>query len=171
MRYRITQFWRSFRAKAFPIQLKEEIGAILNGDQLKLFEQMPVEDQEHSYRVMKSLRDSGEVNRDLLVAALLHDVGKIKAPVTVWERILVVLVEAGMPDKADRYSEGSPHGWRRAFVVQARHPIWSADLAREAGCCALTVSLIQRHHECIMAEQESEEAQLLRALQRADNSS
>lgn len=171
MRYRFTQFWRHFRTKPVTVKSRENLDSLLSEGQLRLFEKLPAEYQDHSYRVMMRLRDSGEDRQDLLVAAILHDVGKIRTPVTVWERSLAVLMEKWMPGKLERYSKGPPNGWRRAVVVKAQHPIWGAELAREAGCTALTVSLIKRHHECVADQDETEEAQYLRALQRADNNS
>jgi putative nucleotidyltransferase with HDIG domain len=169
MRYRFSQFWRHFRAKLVTVKSREDLDSLLSDGQLQLFEQLPAEYQDHSYRVMKRLRDSGEDRQDLLVAALLHDVGKIRAPVSVWERSLAVLLVKGMPDRVERFSEGSPNGWRKAIVVKAQHPLWGAEMAREAGCTVLTVSLIKRHHECVADQEDTEEAQFLRALQGADN--
>jgi putative nucleotidyltransferase with HDIG domain len=120
---------------------------------------------------MTRLRDSGEDRQDLLVAALLHDVGKIRTSVSVWERSLAVLLEKWMPVRVERFSEGSPNGWRRAIVVKTQHPLWGAEMAKEAGCTELTISLIKRHHECVADQEETEEAQFLRALQWADNKS
>ncbi len=171
MRYRFSQFWRHIRAKPVSVEAREDLDSLLSEGQLRLFEQLPAEYQDHSYRVMKRLRDSGEVSQDLLIAALLHDVGKIRTPVSVWERSLAVLLEKWKPATVERINEGSPNGWRRAIVVKAQHPIWGAEMAREAGCTALTASLIKRHHECVVEQEETEEAQFLRALQRADNNS
>ena len=148
---------------------REDLDSLLSDGQVQLFDQLPAEYQDHSYRVMIRLRDSGEDRKDLLVAALLHDVGKIRTPVGVWERSLAVLLVKGMPDRVKRFSEGSPDGWRRAIVVKSQHPIWGAEMAKGAGCTELTVSLITRHHDTVPDQEETEEAQFLRALQRADN--
>ncbi len=84
---------------------------------------------------------------------------------------MAVLLVKGMPGRLKCYSEGQPNGCRRAIVVKAQHPIWGAEMAMEAGCTALTVSLIKRHHEYVADQKETEETQFLRALQWADNSS
>ena len=70
---------------------------------------------------------------DLLAAALLHDVGKIKYYPGLWERVFTVLVEYGAPSLAQRMAQGSAKGLRRGFVVRRFHADWGADLARKAG--------------------------------------
>ena len=168
MRYRISQFWRNIRAEPLSAKSIQYVSSILNQGQLDLFLQLPTEDQAHSYGVMSSLQESGEGNHDLMVAALLHDIGKIRTPVSVWERSMVVLVERGMPAKAEKYAAGSPNGRKRAFVVKTQHPAWGAELAQQADCSKMTISLIKRHHELVMDELETDEDKLLKALQQAD---
>jgi hypothetical protein len=62
-------------------------------------------------------------------------------------------------------------GWRRPFVVHARHPQVGARWAREAGCSPLTVALIRRHQDQLMgcSPLSVEEDRLLAALQAADS--
>ncbi len=65
--------------------------------------------------------------------------------------------------------EGSlPKGWSRPFVVHARHPEAGSRWAQEAGCTPLTIALIRRHQDGLSGRQ-TEEDQLLAALQAADN--
>jgi hypothetical protein len=107
-------------------------------------------EQAHSIQVMRAVShtfngSSGDHPKDLLVAALLHDVGKIRYPLRIWERIFIVLVRALAPEKAREWGEGEPAGWRRAFVIAERHPEWGAQMAAAAGVSPLTEALIRRH--------------------------
>jgi len=54
------------------------------------------------------------------------------------------------------------------FFAYLNHPHWGAERATEAGCDSLTVELIRRHHEPLLATAESEVDRLLVALQAAD---
>jgi putative nucleotidyltransferase with HDIG domain len=137
-------------------------------------------EQAHSLRVLGELRSQGEENKDLHTAALLHDVGKIRAPLSLWERVLVVVVRALCPDcvhkwgstNGDESLEGL--GWRRAFVVSEKHPAWGADLASQYGVSELAVSLIARHQEQLPPSVDNEssvEDHLLHKIQAVDNQS
>jgi hypothetical protein len=66
-----------------------------------------------------------------------------------------------------RLGQGESDGWRRPFVVHARHPELGARWAEEAGCSSLTVALIRRHQE--QSSCQAEQDYRLAALQRADN--
>ncbi len=61
-----------------------------------------------------------------------------------------------------------PKGWSRPFVVHARHPEVGSRWAQKAGCTPLTVALIRRHQDRL-TDRQTEEDQLLAALQAADN--
>src|SRR5262249_17388537 len=56
-----------------------------------LFETMSNADQQHSLRVCRGLQARGCTERDLLAAALLHDVGKAEGRVPFWTRPVIVL--------------------------------------------------------------------------------
>lgn len=113
-------------------------------------------------------------NHDLWVAALLHDVGKIRYPLNLWERIEVVLFNSMMPGKAQDWGQAEPVGWRKPFVVALQHPGWGADLAERAGATPMTVALIRRHQEKTGVDTgnpDNIENQLLKQLQIYDNES
>jgi hypothetical protein len=170
MAYRVRQFWDALGANPTPAGL-ERAAELLNGDQIRLFLQLQPSEQAHALRVMEHLEARGETSPDLLVAALLHDVGKVRCPLRLWERILIVLGRAFFLHKAKTWSEGPPSGLRRAFVIAEKHPIWGAEMALEQGVSLLAANLIRRHQETGPLDSIVLEDQLLAALQAADNKS
>jgi putative nucleotidyltransferase with HDIG domain len=169
--YRIRQFWHAINAGYLSQSALEEVSAILNSAQLELFYSQSSIVQQHSYRVMRLLRVSGNDDNDLLEAALLHDVGKTKMPVKWWERPFVVLVQSLIPTLSATWASGPPESWRRPFVVQAKHAEWGAEMAEAAMSSATTVTLIRRHQDpAEWAVGMEREDRLLRMLQWADGS-
>ncbi|UCF26747.1 MAG: HD domain-containing protein [Chloroflexota bacterium] len=177
--YRTRQFWQAISTRASREDM-ELASTILSSSEFELFQQMHKSEQAHSLRVLRGLINQGEENPDLHTAALLHDVGKILAPLRVWERVMVVLVKAFCPGCLQKwgttYGEDSPEelGWRRAFIVSEQHPAWGADLASQSGVSELAVSLIARHQEQLplaKVNQDSVEDNLLYKLQAVDNQS
>jgi len=144
--YRTRQFWQALKSPP-ALEDFELIQSILTPPQLGLFRQMQASEQAHSLRVLRALITQGETQGDLLVAALLHDVGKSRVRLRLWERVAIVLVKALCPGCVKRWGEGPPANWRRAFVVSARHPDWGAQMAVDAGASPLTAALIRRHQE------------------------
>jgi hypothetical protein len=167
--YRLWQFWEIVRARPLPPVARQEIAAILSPAELRLFEAMSLSDQQHSYRVVQTLRRAGHHQVDLLAAALLHDAGKRCVRLSLVDRTLIVLAEALWPHKTAGWGWGEAKGWRRPFVVKARHPEWSETLAAEAGSRPLTLALIRRHQDSLPQSGGSAEDELLRLLQWADN--
>lgn len=170
IRHRVLQFLRVLSAPLLPVDESYVTSRLAGGsagdrtvDQLReLFREMSRAEQHHGIRVCKRLEAQGFTDPDLLTAALLHDVGKILDPPTVWERVLVVLTERFFPSLAARWADGMPTRLRRGFVVRRRHAGWGAELLAEAGASARTVALIRAHNG------PADEDELLTALQQAD---
>jgi putative nucleotidyltransferase with HDIG domain len=166
--YRSRQFWHAL--------LKPEAhvpdGALrihLNSAQIILFRQLQPSEQLHAYRVYNQLNTSERTNPDLLAAALLHDIGKIHSPLSIFDRIVIVIGKHLFPKAARGWGTGRPHGWRRPFVVAEQHAAWGADLAEKAGVSVLAADLIRSHHEATSPEPASKKEQLLVELQAADD--
>ncbi len=119
---------------------REGLVGWLEPPQLELFDRMHVADRRHGLDVVADLRGRGVVDRDVLVAGLLHDCGK-------GNRIRLVHRVA--------WSLGERYGariWRvsahlptfRAGLASLRnHAARSATLAAEAECSPRTVDLIR----------------------------
>jgi len=176
--YRIRQFWAALTADPTENDLKR-VEQVLSPPLMELFLRQQPSEQLHSLSVYDQLAAQGENSPDLQVAALLHDCGKSLYPLTAMERAIVVMGQFFAPRRAKRWGMGSPHGWRRPFVVAAQHPAWGAEMASTAGASLLTVSLIRRHQERSAlnskhggrGHENRTEDQLLEKLQRVDNES
>ncbi len=167
--YRLGQFWRLLTIKALPLEVQEAVTAVLTPSQQQLFAQFDPGDQWHSYQVWRMLQHAGHTHPDLQVAALLHDVGKTRVRLTLWDRTLIVLGQKIWPHKMALWGMGEARGWQRPFVVKAQHPAWGADMAAAAGCSPLAVTLIRRHQDDLGETAVHEEDHLLRLLQWADD--
>jgi putative nucleotidyltransferase with HDIG domain len=166
--YRWRQFWQALAARPLPGEAQREIAAVLSEREVALFRRLSLNDQEHSYQVMTMLKSAGYDDPDLLAAALLHDVGKTRYRMPIWVRSLLVLAEAFVPGRVAQWGEGEVKGWRRPFVVKARHAEWGAEMAKAAGSRPRTVALIERHDK-VVASAGGYEDELLRRLQWADD--
>jgi putative nucleotidyltransferase with HDIG domain len=164
--HRVGQFLQALTARPLTADETCEVAFVLSPSQQALFRQMSTGDQRHSLQVMYTLIERGVTIRDLLVAALLHDVGKARHRLHLWERVMVVVIRAFGASTASRWGRGLPHGWRRPFVIYHQHPQWGAEMALAAGCSPLTVALIGAHHGSDGANVDS---QLLRLLKHADS--
>ena len=167
--YRVRQFFQYLPgARMTTAQVNEGL-ALLGPALSELFQRMTPGEQAHSYRVLTALKARGATDREVLAAALLHDVGKILAPLNVVERTAVVLTRKFAPRWAREW--GGANGRRRAFVVAERHAEWGTELAERAGASPRLVSLIRRHQIPAPVPPLSEEDRLLRLLQEADEES
>ncbi|MEA3309798.1 MAG: HD domain-containing protein [Chloroflexota bacterium] len=162
VRYRIAQFFQAVRAYFRPVDY-EYASRSLSLPLLSLFRRMSRVEQQHSLALCQTLEAQGYHAPELLMAALLHDLGKVVVPPRLWERVWVVLGEHYFPTRAAHWAQGTAQGMRRGFVSRQQHPTWGAQLAEESGAPARTVSLIRRHHSPPGDDKE------LAALQAADN--
>ena len=166
--YRTRQFLNILFAAPGPGKLADA-RRILSPSLMALFLSMQASEQTHSLRIFTELLEQGETNSDLLVAALLHDVGKSRSPLRPWERVWIVLGKALFSNRVKRWGKGEPRGWRRPFVIAEQHPAWGAEMAAQAGASPLAVALIQRHQEPLLNKHETLEDWLLSRLQLLDN--
>jgi len=186
--YRARQFWAAVRATPDPADL-QLAQSYLTAKQIKLFESMQPSEQAHSLQVFKQLYIQAGQNTDqmekhypdLLVAALLHDVGKSRQPLRLWERVLIVLARAFFPRQARQW--GHPReaveagtkqkllwlDWRRPFIIAEQHPRWGAEMAADVGASPLTISLILHHQQEITAPPTTMEERFLHKLQSVDS--
>jgi hypothetical protein len=173
--YRTEQFRKYLGIRAAPLDLSQA-QEILTPAQMALFLRLQPGEQAHSLEVLGRLQAQGEVDPDLQVAALLHDVGKSRFPLQVWERVWIVLAPKLFPGRFRTW--GAAQGaldklpwWQRLAAVAAQHPAWGAELAQAAGCSMRAVSLIRRHQEPALLDSQNEEDQLLANLQAFDERS
>jgi hypothetical protein len=161
--YRSRQFWRALLGPKTPVA-DSLLHQHLSPAQISLFRRMQTSEQAHASEVLARLTSAGQADPDLLAAALLHDAGKVRSPLTLPDRVLIVLGKRLFPQTMKRWGTGEPKGLRRPFVAAAQHPAWGAELASAAGAASRTCELIRRHQDVPSADDS-----LLAALQEADN--
>ncbi len=168
--YRTRQVWHALNSYPAAEELAQ-VRNTLTPSLISLFSRMQISEQAHSLRVFNQLIAQDEKNADLLVAALLHDVGKSRHPLRLYERVMVVLAKTLFPGWVKRWGQGDPSGWQRPFVVAEQHPAWGAEMATQAGASPLAAALIYRHQENLQGKAVTYEDQLLYRLQLLDDES
>ena len=160
-RYRARQFFGGFRAALTPEELAF-VGGVLTRRELALFADTQARDQRHSVNVALALRetDGGNASRDLLAAALLHDIGK--GDLFVSERVVYVLLAAVSLRLVDVV--GRPGSRGRDGIWRLRHhPRLGAERLSEEGSSPRVIELVAGHID----GDASDDAELAR-LQAAD---
>jgi hypothetical protein len=147
--YRTRQFGQALHPRALTEADLAQAKEILTPKQLMLFSRLQPSEQIHSLRVLTTLQSGSVSHPDLFIAALLHDIGKIRYPLRLWQRIFIVLVKAIWPNHGKAWGKYQPKGWRTPFVIAVQHPAWGADLALKAGVSPLASNLIRKHQEKI----------------------
>lgn len=162
--YRIQQGLRALLSFSQAVDY-ELAGRYLNDRQMALFRQMKRSEQLHSLNVLRDVQaQESATPHDLAVAALLHDVGKIRYPLAIWQKTISVLVRRFAPRLYLRLSDGDPaHALNRPFAVNRHHPAWGAELLAQAETSERARWLVAHH-----ADRDPTDP-LLRRLQRADD--
>jgi HD domain-containing protein len=142
--HRVGQLWRHASARVTP----DEAAAaerILGPALAPLFRQLPVNDQRHGLDVLETVtRLDGEASPLLQQAALLHDVGKGGAPLSVLERSLTVFLQAVSPGALRSLTRSRP-SFAQRYAAYADHARTGAERVRAAGASELA-AIIAEHH-------------------------
>jgi hypothetical protein len=134
-RHRIQQFTTAVRPHVDPHDRVEGY-TYLNDAQRRIFEAMMLRDQQHGIDVFRRVRATHGDDRDLLTAALLHDCGKGR--VTLWQRVVHVLLGALAPQLRARLAAERGASWRQALWRLEHHPEIGAALVARAAAGAQT---------------------------------
>ncbi|MBC7810978.1 MAG: hypothetical protein H7175_07530 [Burkholderiales bacterium] len=149
--------------------------AHLSPELLLLFRRMQRNDQLHSLNVLRSvLAQVATTPPDLATAALLHDAGKSRYHVMVWQRTLATLLWVAVPARFERLGryDGSANNvpyWRQGFVIYTQHPAWSAEMAAPLGASESALWLMAHHQEDAALHSSHPLHPLLQRLQTADD--
>lgn len=141
---RVRQFLQAFTG-SMTSQDWSFLDAYLTPNLLRVFSAMSPRDQAHCVRVTRRLYDQGSRDPDLIAAALLHDAGKSLRPLSLFERVLIVLANPLRPSPDGRKPTKPSPGLRGAFETGDHHPEWGARLIHAAGGGERVVSLVRNH--------------------------
>jgi hypothetical protein len=142
---------------------------VLSPPMYALFLRMRRSERQHSLRVYHDLIAAGHTHPDLLIAALLHDVGKTRTRFWLPEKVLVVLVKVTVPRLYLRWGQGAAQGWRRPFATSVQHPAWGAEMVATGGGSPMAVALIRQHAEALQKAPQNTTERLLMVLQQYDD--
>ena len=168
--YRGRQFWQALTARPTK-QGMAEVRQVLPSAMFTLFTRLQMSEKAHAIKVFRTVKEESS-DHELLVAAIMHDIGKILHPLKLWERVLIVLVQKYQklrPTQPNNASDDEAPTWARALVVAEKHPAWGAQLVHKAGASPTVVTLVRRHQEPLTYEPETRVDTLLKILQNADN--
>jgi hypothetical protein len=163
--YRVAQFLRGFRTAVDPGEARS-IAALLSEAELQLFLAMRPRDRRHAVETMRHARRIAEEHAatptdDLLVAALMHDVGKGR--LRVEDRVLYVILRAISLDLVDRFAASEGARWRRAMWHLRHHAAVGAAQLQAIGSSSRVVQLTAVHHDAAPPAEDLELAWLLDA--------
>ncbi|NDJ59501.1 MAG: HD domain-containing protein [Chloroflexi bacterium] len=166
---RMRQGVRALIAFAQPVD-HELAAAYLTPALFARFRLMRRSEKLHSLNVLRAILAEGPAPHDLEVAALLHDVGKTRYPLVLWQRMAPVIVGVIAPGLVQRWSCRDPRRWWwRPYVVYVHHPAWSAELIAAAGANPDAIWLVEHHQDDARRWRDHRLYPLLVRLQHADD--
>lgn len=168
--YRIQQGIRALLAftQTVDYELAERY---LNIEQMALFRRMARSEQLHSLNVLRDvLAQEEQTSHDLVLAALMHDVGKVRYHLAIWQKTIAVLVKKFLPELNTKLAaEKHLTFWSAPFIVRQHHPKWSGELLAETGASEQAIWLVTYHADSPETWHEHPAYSLLLRLQDADD--
>ena len=127
--------------------------SLLDGE-LVLWDRMSGPDRRHAVGVAREavrLLEPGSPPREVIAAALLHDVGKVESGLGTFARVGVTLAAIGAGrDRLVEWSSSSQPGprpsWRARIGMYLAHDRLGAELLEQAGSNELTSTWAREHH-------------------------
>lgn len=123
--------------------------ALLAPPQLAVFQRLPATDRRHAARVLRRLLAEGARDPDLLVAALLHDLGKIdlarRGRVRIAHRVARVVLQPRWPAVWHWLGARPRRGALFGCYLLRHHAMLGADWAARLGCTPRACALIAAH--------------------------
>ncbi len=167
---RIQQGVRALLAFATPLD-SDLAQQYLSPAEFDAFQQMARAEQLHSLNVLRDVLAQLEETPDpLAVAALLHDVGKSRYHLAVWQKTISVLMKQFAPTLVARINQSERLTfWSAPFIVREKHPQWSADILETCESDPIATWLVLHHQESAKIYQNHPNYPLLVRLQQADN--
>lgn len=144
----VTRFAGSLRTG--PLPSTDEVWArrrLLPGER-ELWYRLSNPDRRHAVAVARDVVDrlGPDVDRAVVAAALLHDVGKLASGLGTPARVAATLVWTVAGEDTARRWAARPPGRTRRFGQYHLHPELGAELLRDAGSDDLTSSWAAEHH-------------------------
>jgi UTP:GlnB (protein PII) uridylyltransferase len=150
--YRIQQFFKSLFVTKGMVDM-EFVHKHLTAAQEGVFLRMQAYDRYHSVYFAKTLISNVyKVPEDLIVAALLHDVGKSRYPINSFHRMGAVVARRFAPQVMEKENEEEVAFLNRTVLVSNHHAEWSENMAKSAGVSDLTAWIIAHHEDKVLDE-------------------
>ena len=169
--YRVGQFVRAL-SPWVPGRDRALAAAVLAPAPLAAFLRLAAADQRHAAAVLRLLLAEGARDSDLLVAALLHDLGKVEergaGRVRLPHRVARVLLERYWPAAWELASARPRRGPLLGCYLLRHHPALGAAWAARLGCPPRACALIAAHQDgAVAADLDDALCRLRRADDRA----
>jgi hypothetical protein len=146
--YRIAQGLRHLRIRSDP-SVDAALKVLLRPEYWILVKRLHHADRAHVLRVHRGLVQQGYTNPDLLLAALLHDAGKVDehGSVHLIHRTTRVLLGRLAPNRLVEIARHNGGWLGHGLYLAQNHARLGAELAREAGASPRTCWLIAHHDD------------------------
>lgn len=149
LKNRLRQSLRRLRPLPISAETREAALKLMTPAQRQAFLRLSPYDRDHLFCVYDTLRSDGLGDPDLLVAGLMHDIGKHQewSHVRFLDRVAKVVLGRLAPLFLESLALPPAEGWRSGLVLAVHHPAIGAAIASSIGCGEMTSWLIEHHED------------------------